>query len=88
MTLQGKVVKSFTATQSAKDFVSCTVSPRGDWIYCAGDDKALYCFSVIKGTLEHMMKVHDGDVLGMCHHPHRNLLATFSEDGAMNTWKP
>lgn len=34
-----------------------------------------------------LIQVHDKGVIGLCHHPHRNLLTTFSEEGELRTWK-
>lgn len=72
---------------SGADLTACVPSPRGSYVYCLGEDGLLYAFSA-SGKLDHSVKAHEVEPAGVCHHPHANLLATFSVDGSLRIWAP
>jgi len=90
--LSGKVEKEFSTPESkdagSKNFVEINVSSKGNFIYALGDDKILYCFEVASSKLVHAMKLHSDEVLGIAHHPQRDILASWSTDHLIKIWRP
>ena len=68
--------------------LTCAVSARGGWIFALGEDRNLYCFSTQSDAVEHVVSLGLKDIVGLVHHPHRNLLASYGEDGLLNLWQP
>eukprot|EP00741_Cyanophora_paradoxa_P005131 tig00000863_g4973.t1 len=69
---------------------------RKDLKYQAQDEfmmheEAVLCLTFSRdigsGKLEHMMKLHEKETIGITHHYRRNILASFSTEGVMKVWK-
>jgi len=89
MTLPGEVVKSYAAKkEGGADFLACTPSPRGEFIYCLGENGSLFCFNTSTGRMEHSLEVAEKGPIGLAHHPFQNVVATFAQEGGLKTWKP
>jgi WD40 repeat-containing protein SMU1 len=70
------------------DFVAATVSPQGRYAYVACEDRSLRVFALGTGKeVAGIAAVAERDVLGLVHHPLRNLLASLSTDGLCRLWK-
>lgn len=39
------------------EFLTCCLSPKAEWAYCGGEDKVLYCFNMLSGSLEQTIPV-------------------------------
>jgi WD40 repeat-containing protein SMU1 len=88
--LKGEMIKSFTieGTSTGLEFATCTISPKGSYIYAVGENHTLYCFNTISTKVDHSMPIHTKDVIGLVHHPHSNLIASYSTDSTVKLWKP
>ena len=71
------------------DFVAAALSrPKGDYLYCLGEDKVLDCFHVQIAALDRCCPIDDAkDVVGLAVHPHRNVVASFGDGDKLLLWK-
>ncbi|OQS05778.1 hypothetical protein THRCLA_02128 [Thraustotheca clavata] len=76
----------FDTIEPKGDFVACTLSPKGKYLYGLTEKGFVLCFTLENGTMEHAIQVCNGEVYGIVHHPHRNILATYGNDGYVRIW--
>ena len=71
--------------------VGAAPSPHGALVYVLTRGGRLCAFDAATGRLEAGVQAHPsggGEALGVAHHPHLNLLATWGEDGTLRLWRP
>ena len=87
VSLGGAVGAAFGGELAAGSFVAAASSPHGDWLYGLTQAGELCCFRVSTGKLENRQAAHEGKgALGLAHHPHLNLLASFGKEGLLKLW--
>ena len=69
-------------------FVTSCLSPHAHLLYAVTQDSFLVCFDVLSAKRLSITKIHDAEVIGLHHHPFRNILLSFAVDGSLKTWKP
>jgi WD40 repeat-containing protein SMU1 len=105
VTYRGLVVRTFDMDASGKVFVAATVSPSNHWLYAVTDTGSCCVFDVQTGAMEKSIREfatqsasNSGDgkriaeVSGLVHHPHKGIVAAFSNDkgqkrGLLTLWK-
>lgn len=89
MNLKGEVTRIYSNGKEKRgDFVSALVSTHGEYVYGLAEDGNVYCFNTNNAELLHTLKVSEKEVIGMALHPHKNILATYADDGTVHMWKP
>jgi len=89
MSMTGQIIKTMTIDKhNSGDLVTVLMSRQGAWTYALSDDGTLHVFSTPTARPEHEIQAHDKEPIGLAHHPHRNLVASFADDGVLKLWKP
>lgn len=88
--LDGSMVRTYTPQlrrDQQSNFINLVLSARGQFLYAVTDTSVLYVFDIGTGDVVHVARVHAGEVLGLAHHPHRNILTTYSSDRTLRIWR-
>jgi WD40 repeat-containing protein SMU1 len=92
--MRGEVIRTYAPSEEGGEsvkqvnFVTCTASPGGEYVYLVDEGKELYCFETESGKLLHRSgtALHSKDILGVIHHPSKSMIATHSVDGTLKIW--
>ena len=85
----GQSIRTFThgKTDAGSDFVACTVSQSGRYLYAVAEDAVVYVFNVETAAVEQVIRMHEKSCFGVALHPHRNILSSFADDGSLKIWR-
>ncbi|KAL7680773.1 putative WD40/YVTN repeat-like-containing domain superfamily, apoptotic protease-activating factor 1 [Plasmopara halstedii] len=91
MSMKGDVLMTYKGDpfneRKVGNFVACTLSMRAKWLYGVTDKGYLVSFAAASGHLESSMQICNADAIGIAHHPHRNIIATYGSDRYVRLWK-
>ncbi|KAL2918031.1 Serine/threonine-protein kinase smu1 [Polyrhizophydium stewartii] len=73
--------------RSPPGFLAMTLSPRGEFVYAAAEDRRVYVFGTESGRLVTSLEGIMSDIIGMTHHPFANMLAIYTESGLISIMK-
>ena len=79
VTLGGQVVKEFAVEKEAA-VVGGAVSPQGTLLYVLGASGRLHMLDMEGAEAAPPRQVHGSKAMGLAHHPHLNVLATYGRD--------
>ena len=98
-TLNGKLVHSAdiieqiqtseSPTRNSKksfEMSGAALSSHGRIVYCCSDTGFLYVVDLDSWRVLKAVQVHNSNTKGVSHHPHLNVLATFSSDHSLKIW--
>lgn len=90
MNLEGETLKTFSVPNARVPsvFITASLSPKANFLYAVSEDSTMHVFNLLTGELVTSLKIHDKEVIGLDHHPFRNLLLSFATDGVLKIWKP
>jgi WD40 repeat-containing protein SMU1 len=63
-----------------------SLSAHGKYLYCACDSGALICVDLQSQRVVKAFQAHDALLKGVSHHPHQNLMCSFSADHTLKLW--
>jgi WD40 repeat-containing protein SMU1 len=72
----------------ATEITNFCFSPKGKFVYLIDAQNVLHCFNTSTGSFVSAVKTHEKEVLGILHHPHRNLVLTWARDRRCKFWIP
>lgn len=63
------------------------LSPRQRFLYCAGEDRQVYCIDLTTNTMDKAFKVTESLIVGLATSVKMNYLAVYSDDGNLKLFK-
>ncbi|KAG0266594.1 Serine/threonine-protein kinase smu1 [Mortierella polycephala] len=69
------------------DFVTTSLSPQAEIVYCLAENSQVHCYYSDNGKLIKSIPVAEGEVISMVAHPFSNVLAVNTVDGRVLLWK-
>ena len=75
------------SSKNESNFISCSISIHGDFLYAITENKKLYCFNLESGKPESELVISEFELFALARHPYSNIVAASDEKGKVSFWK-
>jgi len=82
------VLQTVPVSKTRSSLTSVSPSAFSKLFYFGSEEGKIYILDSEDGALVRILEAHSKSVKGIAHHPHRNLLASWSSDGLIRLWTP
>ena len=88
MNNNGLVLKQYKGEKLDTIFEGACVSAHGNILYGFANDGYIYCYDIKTTKAIHHFNANTSDIIGIIHHPTRNIIVVYDMSGNLTIFRP